>query len=142
MLARLTFPLAAAAVLLAGCTNTSAPTQSAGSSEDRSGAARVCTVTPADLPRGAAATVQMQVGNDGGWCAVRVTDKDGTAYLYPKLTQRQSHGGVKVQTAAGLTRIEYTPAANYAGSDAFTVALTPKDKSADIPLRVTVTVTK
>ena len=142
MLAKLTVPLAAAIVLLAGCTNTQTALQTAGVSESMEGAARSCTVTPTELPKGTAASVKMQVGNDGGWCAVRMTDKDGTAYLYPKLTQRPAHGRILVHTVSGRSRVEYIPATGYAGNDAFTVALTPKDKSADVALTVAVTVTK
>ncbi len=47
------------------------------------------------------------------------------------------HGKVLIHTVGNDTRIDYTPAARYAGADAFAVRLIPGDAT----IRVTVTVT-
>lgn len=143
MTAKLFSTLAASALLLSACANQNAP-QTVVQAEPMDGVASVCNTTPSPLPRAAAAEVQMQLRNDGGWCAVRIADKDGTPFSYPLMRQRPAHGHVTVNKVAGNSRIEYTPASGFSGTDAFTVALVPKDASggagSDVLVQVRATV--
>lgn len=139
MTAKLLTTVAASALLLSACAKqevAQAPRQA----EPLDGLAQVCAVTPNELPVGQPASVQMQVRNDGGWCAVRIADKDGTPFNYPLMRQRPTHGSVAVNKVNGNSRIEYTPNAGYAGPDAFTVALVPKDRGNDVLVQAAVTV--
>ena len=135
MTAKLFTTVAASALLLSACAKqevAQAPRQA----EPLDGAAQVCTVTPNELPVGQPASVQMQVRNDGGWCAVRIADKDGTPFSYPLMRQKPAHGSVAVNKVNSNSRIEYTPNTGYAGPDAFTVALVPKDRGNDVLIQV------
>ena len=89
---------------------------------------------------GKTVTVAMTVGNDGGWCAIPVTRPGGAAgrqpYAAGLLVAGPAHGKVYIHTVGDVTRIDYTPAAGFAGSDAFTVSLLPGE--ARIAARVTV----
>ena len=138
MLAKLLPTLAVSALIVAGCATPQV--QQAGVAEPTDGAASTCTVTPPDLPRGVAATVQMQVANDGGWCAVRIADKAGSPFGYPLMRERAQHGRVAVNKVLSISRIEYTPNAGFTGNDAFAVALIPQDKSEEVMVRVNVVV--
>lgn len=139
MTAKLLTTVAVSALLLSACARqevAQAPRQA----EPMDGAAQVCAVTPNELPTGQPASVQMQVRNDGGWCAVRIADKDGTPFSYPLMRQRPTHGQVAVNKVNGNSRIEYTPNSGYAGPDAFTVALVPKDRGNDVLIQAAVNV--
>lgn len=139
MTAKLYTTLAASALLLSACARQEVA-QAPRLAEPMDGAAQVCTVTPNELPVGQPASAQMQVRNDGGWCAVRIADKDGTPFSYPLMRQRPEHGMVAVNKVNNNSRIEYTPTAGYAGTDAFTVALVPKDRGNDVLVQVAVNV--
>lgn len=79
----------------------------------------------------------MQVGNDGGWCAIHV-QQDGKPYKAGLLTQTAEHGTVFIHPVGDDTRIDYTPAPGYVGRDNFVVQLIPGNPT----IRVTVTVTR
>jgi len=129
----------AALLAVAACAKPVPPAASV-QPEPMDGAAAACTTTPTTLPKGEAGSVAMQVANDGGWCALRITDKDGKPFLFGLLRERPQHGRVGVYKVLDNTRIEYTPAHGFTGSDAFVVAVAPKDKSPDLLIKVAVTV--
>jgi hypothetical protein len=84
---------------------------------DLQGGAASCTVSKPTLAPGAEAPVTMTVANDGGWCAVAVS-QDGPA---PFAANLLIHG------VGDQTRIDYTPERGFTGSDAFAVRLIPGD---------------
>ncbi len=103
---------------------------------DFAGGARQCTA-PADvaLTPGRETPVAITLGNDGGWCAFKV-GQSGRPFTAGLLATRPAHGKVYVHTVGNDTRVDYTPDARYAGSDAFSVQLLP----GDLAIRVAVTV--
>lgn len=104
---------------------------------DLTGGARQCHATEPRLKDGQEVTVSMQVGNDGGWCAIPVA-RDGKPYAAGLLTVPASHGTVFIHPVGNETRIDYTPAPGFTGTDAFTVKLIPGYPA----LRVMVSVTR
>jgi hypothetical protein len=117
-----------------GCAQKPAPPPARQYAVDQTGGAKSCNVskvTPAD---GKDTDVPMTVGNDGGWCAITVAQRSGAGLL----TSRPAHGKVFVHQVGDDTRIDYTPAAGYAGQDNFAVTLVP----GDAVLRTDVTVVK
>jgi hypothetical protein len=79
--------------------------------------------------------VAMQLGNDGGWCAITVSN-GGKPFSAGLLTSEPSHGKVLIHTVGDNTRIDYTPDVRYRGADTFAVRLIPGD--ATISASVTV----
>ena len=77
----------------------------------------------------------MSVGNDGGWCALTLSTS-GRPYAAGLLTARPAHGRVYIHTVGSTTRIDYTPAAQYAGADSFTVKMEPGDAVARVAVSV------
>lgn len=131
MQAKLLIALMFAGLLLEGCAtdNKPAPVEP----PDEAGHAAKCEVTPSPVPvkEGAAVDVKMTVGNDGGWCAVRLSQvKAGLLRVPPQ------NGKVYFHNVRDLTRLEYTPRAGFAGADAFTFQLVPGNAT----VRTTVTV--
>lgn len=129
--------LTAAVVLVSGCVEQAAP----GSRErvfaaDLAGGARKCEAPTPDLKNGQTSEVAMKVANDGGWCGVSVA-QSGRAFDSGLLTVRPSRGKVVVNRVGDATRIAYTPAKGFAGTDTFSVKLIPGDAI----VRVSVTVT-
>jgi hypothetical protein len=129
--------IAAMAVLLQGCAEKgpAGPTARIFAA-DMAGAAKVCTVPPVTPAAGRTTDVAMKVGNDGGWCAVTVNN-NGRPFDAGLLAAAPSHGKTQIHTVGNDTRVDYTPAARYAGADAFSIRLIPGEAT----LRVTVTVT-
>lgn len=118
-----------------------APTAPALAAE--TGGARTCTVPALDLSTQGSATATMTVSNEGGWCAVRATEKDGQPFALGLVRGRPDHGRVFIDKYGAETRVQYTPASGYTGADSFTVALRGKSAgAADVTIRVTVTVVK
>ena len=110
---------------------------------DQTGGAKACTVPMVTPSPGKDTPVAMSVGNDGGWCAISVsqpgTDSFGpTPFKSGLLTARPTHGKVYIHTVGDDTRIDYTPAPGFAGNDNFAVTLLP----GAAVLRVDATVTK
>lgn len=106
-------------------------------SADMVGGAKQCTASTPALKPAQTATATMRVGNDGGWCAIRV-QQDGKPYEAGLLTQPAEHGTVFIHPVGDDTRIDYTPALGYVGQDSFVVQLIPGNPS----IRVTVAVTR
>ena len=104
---------------------------------DMTGGARQCTVSKPVLKDAQEVAATMQVGNDGGWCAIHVA-RDGKPYAAGLLTTPAAHGTVFIHPVGDDTRIDYTPERGFFGPDAFTVRLIPGNPA----LHVTVTVTR
>jgi hypothetical protein len=103
---------------------------------DMTGAAKSCTVPPVTPAAGRSVDVPMKAGNDGGWCAITVNN-NGRPFDAGLVATAPAHGKVLIHTVGNDTRIDYTPAARFAGPDAFVVRLIPGDAM----IRATVTVT-
>jgi hypothetical protein len=120
--------LAVAVVGLQGCTT--APKAVVGSlspvySTDLKGKAASCTVPDLKPVNGRDNSVVITTGG-GGWCGISVSH-DGRPYAAGLLTQPPHNGKVYVHSVGDDTRIDYTPRAGAAGTDAFTVRLIPGD---------------
>ncbi|MGA3398583.1 MAG: Ig-like domain-containing protein [Acetobacteraceae bacterium] len=102
---------------------------------DFEGGARNCDVPKLKLDAGKEFSASMQVGNDGGWCGITVT-QGGKPYDAGLLTQAPEHGSVYIHPVGDDTRIDYTPEPGFSGADSFVVKLLPGSPV----LRVNVTV--
>ena len=121
------------ATLLAGCagkppplaTRTGAPVYAI----DMTGGAKLCTVPQPHLIARKTTSVDMRVGNDGGWCGIRLIQPGSEAepkpYAAGLLMAPASHGTVYIHTVGDLTRVDYTPRPGFVGHDHFTVSLLP-----------------
>jgi hypothetical protein len=105
---------------------------------DQVGGAKLCTAPKLTLTDGKTTDATIAVGNDGGWCAISVTQTGPKPYDAGLLTGKPAHGKVYIHTVGDDTRIDYTPDANFAGADAYTVSLLPGSPV----LHVAVTVTR
>jgi hypothetical protein len=99
------------------------------------GAAKNCDVPKVTPASGQETPVAMKMGNDGGWCAITI-DNGGKPFDAGLLVTEPAHGKVYVHSVGDQTRIDYTPTARFAGSDAFAVRLLPGGAA----LRASVTV--
>jgi hypothetical protein len=135
-LVRFGLATAATAVMLQACAEKppSAPPPRVFAA-DMTGAAKVCAVPPVTPAAGRPVDVAMKLGSDGGWCAITVNN-NGRPFDAGLVATPPAHGKLLIHTVGNDTRIDYTPAARYAGVDAFTVRLIP----GDAVLRVTATV--
>lgn len=137
----LCFAPIAAAVLASGCTQQQAPAQASSRpvyATDLAGGARVCTVNSFSINPGRESVVNMTVGNDGGWCDIKVHQQGPEPYEAGLLAVQPNHGRVYIHEVGDDTRIDYTPDPGYAGPDTFTVTLLPGRSD----LRTIVTVTR
>jgi hypothetical protein len=91
---------------------------------DLLGAAKNCSVSEVAPAAGQDAPVTMEVGNDGGWCAITV-DNSGKPFDAGLLVTEPAHGKVYIHSVGDKTRIDYTPNARFTGTDAFAVRLLP-----------------
>lgn len=137
-------PLAAlaAALSLAACA-TSEPQVAAPAENLNIGIASACTASPTGLDAAAGAPATISMSNDG-WCAIRVTERDGQPFLYGKVPPagRAQNGSINIQKIGGQTRVEYMPRPGFTGTDQFEVALVSRTPGTpDRPLRVVATVT-
>jgi len=104
---------------------------------DLMGGAKLCNVP--DNPKLVDAEqteVAMTVGNDGGWCGVRVSRPGPAPFDAGLLVDRPNHGRVQVHSVGDWTRVDYTPDPGFAGTDSFAVRLLPGSTT----LRVNATV--
>lgn len=104
--------------------------------------ARVCTLSPFALTDGAATPVAMTISNDGGYCAIMVTQKDGNAFAAGLEPTQPAHGSALIIKYNNKTSIEYVPETSYAGADAFSVKLITREVPGYTTLNVAVTVQK
>jgi hypothetical protein len=130
--------LALAATALQGCAEKPAAPMSHTRlfASDFQGAAKACTAPKVSLQPGKELVASMQLGNDGGWCAIHVA-RDDKPYAAGLLSQPPAHGKVYVHAVGDATRIDYTPDRGFAGADTFLVTLLPGSPT----LRVNVAVT-
>jgi hypothetical protein len=128
---------AATALLLQACAQQPSGPPPRVFAADMTGAAKVCTAPPVTPTAGHTVDAAIKLGNDGGWCAITVNN-NGRPFDAGLLASSAEHGKVLIHTVGNDTRIDYTPAARYAGADAFTVRLLPGDAM----IRVTATVTQ
>lgn len=91
---------------------------------DLVGAAKNCSVPEVTPAAGQDTPVPMKMGNDGGWCAITV-DNSGKPFDAGLLVTEPAHGKVYIHSVGDRTRIDYTPDARFAGTDAFAVRLLP-----------------
>lgn len=128
----------AAALLLAACVQKQVAAPPGPNVNE--GIASVCKPSDPTLVPGAVAQAQMQMGNDGGWCAVRVSDA-GQPFVVGLVHDRPAHGRVVIRAAGNQTFLDYVPAPGYSGPDSFTAILRPHAQGqADSQVHVTVTV--
>lgn len=131
-------PLAGLAWLLQGCTQ-EGPSRPPATvySVDLQGGARVCNAPKQLSPtEGRPTDVQIAVDNDGGWCAVTVAAPGDQPYAAGLLTSRPAHGKVYIHTVGYTTRIDYTPARNFTGTDSFVVELLPGSPTVHVSVTV------
>ena len=138
---RLIAVAAAAALALQGCAEKPAPPP--GPTEDlNEGIAKTCTFSPAQPTPGGSVTATISMTNDG-WCAYRVTERQGQPFLLGLVRQRPSNGELLIRKLGGETRVEYNPNPDFTGTDSFTVALRPQTQgAADATVQITATVTQ
>ena len=137
------FAALAAAVLLAGCNNQRAETAAAIEAANEEGISKTCVASAVDPAAGASASATMTVGADGGWCALRVAERDGQAFATGLVRVRPAHGRIDIEKAGSRTLVKYFPAPGYTGPDTFTAALRSRTPNApDLVVKVAVTVTR
>ena len=137
MILRPILPLSAM-LLLAACVQQQAAAPAGPNLNE--GIAAVCTPTTPTLVPGAIAQAEIRMGNDGGWCAIRVADA-GQPFVVGLVHDRPAHGRVLVRTAGNQTFLDYLPAAGYSGPDSFTAILRPHEQGQkDSTVHVTVLV--
>ncbi len=133
--ARLWLATASTVLLLQACAEKPSGPQARVFAADMAGAAKVCTAPPVTPAAGQTMDAAIKLGNDGGWCAITVNNS-GRPFDAGLLAAPAQHGKVLIHTVGNDTRIDYTPAARYAGADAFAVRLIPGDAT----IRVSATV--
>ena len=113
------------ALLLQACAN-APPSGPSGRvfQADMAGGAKNCVVPKITPAPGQVTPVAVQVGNDGGWCGITVSN-DGKPFSAGLLVTEPAHGKVVVHTVGDTTRIDYTPTPRFAGTDSFSVKLLP-----------------
>lgn len=104
---------------------------------DLQGGAASCTADKPKLTSGQETPVAMTVANDGGWCAVAVSQDGPAPFSAGLLTLRPTHGTLLIHSVGDETRIDYTPEHGFTGTEAFAVRLIP----GDAVIRTAVTVT-
>jgi len=128
--------LASTVLMLAGCNQPGGGSRERVFAADLMGAAKKCEAPTLSLSDGRAFEVTMKVANDGGWCGINLS-RSGRPYDSALLSARPSNGRVAVNRVGDVTRVAYTPAPRFTGTDTFAVKLIPGDAT----VRVAVTVT-
>jgi hypothetical protein len=125
--------------LLQACSHPSAPAGSATRvyAVDMAGAAKTCDGPRLSPASGEKAAVTIKMGNDSGWCAVRVYQAGPKPFDAGLLLTRPSHGSILIHEVGDETRIDYTPDRRFTGSDAFAVKLIPGDARLDVAVTIT-----
>jgi hypothetical protein len=120
--------LVLAGAVLQGCAEKPAPVAAARQPQlfatDFQGAAKRCTVPKVTLETGKTVEAGMKIGSGGGWCAISVAHDDAP-YAAGLLTRAPEHGKVYIHPVGDDTRIDYTPALGFTGTDSFVVTLLP-----------------
>jgi hypothetical protein len=125
------FTLAMTGLLLQACSEAPKPEAAKAGprlyAADVYGGAKMCMVPKLSLTDGKPTDASMTVGNDGGWCGITVAQAGDKPYAAGLLTQVPQHGKVLIHQVGDATRVDYTPDANFTGSDSFSVTLIPSD---------------
>ncbi len=132
--------LALAALALAGCAEkprTAAHVSLPVYAIDLQGGAANCVVSKPALAPGQEAAASMTVANDGGWCALSVSQDGPAPYSAGLLIQRPAHGNLLIHGVGDATRIDYTPERGFTGTESFVVRLIPGDASIRVAVDVT-----
>jgi hypothetical protein len=125
--------------LLAACSNSGAGP--AGSrlrvfAADVAGSAKVCEVPKVDPTAGRTTDATIKLGNDGGWCGLRLHQDGPKPFAAGLLMTRAAHGGVLIHTVGDDTRIDFTPDRGFSGTDGFAVKLVPGDAVVQVAVTV------
>jgi hypothetical protein len=104
---------------------------------DLTGAAKSCEVPAITPASGQSTEATMKVGNDGGWCGLRVHQDGPKPFDAGLLTARPAHGNVLIHQVGDDTRIDYTPDRGFTGSDGFSVKLVPGNGTVRVAVVVT-----
>src|ERR1700732_1571711 len=96
--------LAATALLAQGCALR--PAWDGIFTIDKTGGARTCVAPTASPPDGQALLAQIQVSNEGGWCAITL-NRGGVAYDSYLMITRPNHGKIFAHRVGTKTRIDY-----------------------------------
>lgn len=131
---RLQVAFACAALLLQGCET---PRPVVAGPPQEAGRARACDASPVTIAGTTPAEATIRVGNDGGWCALRLSQANGEPYAAGLLATPPRNGKIYIHKAGKVTRVDYTPDAGFTGTDSFVVKLLP----GYAPVHATVTVT-
>ena len=118
---------------LQGCAEKAVPTVRVYAA-DVQGGAKQCDAPRPTPSAGQTTDVAMKLANDGGWCGISVS-QTGPGLL----TTRPAHGTVLVHQVGDVTRIDYTPAHGYAGSDNFAIKMLPNDATLHVAVTVAAT---
>jgi hypothetical protein len=124
-------------VLLAGCQSKPPAPSAPIYAVDLAGGAKSCTVPAVALADGKSTEAAMRVANDGGWCAITLPRPGRIPYAAGILQTRAQHGQVQIHTVGDNTRIDYTPDADFAGTDGFAVRLIPGNPVLTVNVTVT-----
>ena len=122
--------LAPLAALLATAACSTKPPVLAASDPRNEGISKVCTPTNPDFTKPGPYNAGIAMSNDG-WCGVFAVERDGRPFSLGLVRARPAHGRVFIQKVENATRVEYTPDAGFAGTDAFTVALRSNQSGAE-----------
>ena len=125
--------LATTALLIAGCKQGE---WNGIYTADTTGGARVCSAPTATLQDGQSIQAQIQVSNEGGWCAV-TANRGGVPFDSYLMVDRPNHGNIFAHRVGKNTRIDYTPEKGFTGTDGFTVRLIPGNAVLHGAVRVT-----
>jgi hypothetical protein len=134
---RFAAPLGLACALLAGCQSKPPAPSARIYAVDQAGGAKSCTAPSVDLGDGKSAEAAMSMANDGGWCAITLAQRGRAPYAAGVIQTRALHGQVYVHTVGDATRIDYTPDANFTGTDNFAVRLIPGNPVLSVNVAVT-----
>jgi hypothetical protein len=104
---------------------------------DVTGNAKACEVPKVNPVAGQTTEAAVKVGNDGGWCGLRVHQDGPMPFAAGLLMTRASHGSVVIHTVGDDTRIDYTPDRGFTGTDSFVVKLVPGDATVQVGVTVT-----
>ena len=118
--------IAATALLMQGCAEKPAGPGPRIFNVDQVGGAKTCDVPKVTPTAGQETRVEVKVGNDGGWCGITVSN-GGKPFAAGLLATGPAHGKVLIHTVGHDTRIDYTPARAFHGTDGFVVKLIPGD---------------
>jgi hypothetical protein len=132
--------IAITGILLTACTDQRASGPASGArlfASDLSGGARKCEASKPAPEAGKTVPATVAMGNDGGWCAVTVTQSNGRPYDTGLLTVRPNHGKLLIHRVGDVTRLTYTPDRSYTGPDNFSVKLIPGDATVQVAVTVT-----